>query len=69
MICQRKTQTEDKSRVREGGEEVEKFRKGGGGVERSARDFECNRSGYSSSTHYSRYGAEAEVYGVDGYSP
>lgn len=39
------------------------------GEAKSIGDFERNRGGYSSSTHYSRYGAEAEVYGVDGYSP
>ena len=38
------------------------------GGDKSIGDFVRNRGGYSSSTHYSRYGAEAEVYGVDGYS-
>lgn len=35
----------------------------------SMGDFKRNRGGYFSSTHYSRYRAEAEVYGADGYSP
>lgn len=36
---------------------------------KSRGDFKRNRGGYSSGTHYSRYRAEAEVYGADGYSP
>lgn len=42
---------------------------GRGDEGKSMGDFKRNRGGYSSGTHYSRYGAEAEVYGADGYSP
>lgn len=57
---------EKKYNVRESDEE-ETWRRGG--EAKSIGDFKRNRGGYSNGTHYSRYGTEAEVYGVDGYSP
>lgn len=56
---------EKKYNVRESDEEETRR----GGKAKSIGDFERNRGGYSNGTHYSRYGTEAEVYGVDGYSP
>lgn len=64
IVCRDSVMEEKKYNVRESDEEETRR-----GEAKSIGDFERNRGGYSNGTHYSCYGTEAEVYGVDGYSP